>query len=139
MSETVKIILGSIGGTFFLGLFTFLGIVVRERNKTKRRKFELKHQTFLELLKNQTLDKTTIRLMAQKILFLEKKNKKIKQTEEFFEKNKKIFELLESKNIIDKIADFINRLDESEQTDDNNSDNRNEEIDYEQKNDEKKN
>ncbi|WP_348736547.1 hypothetical protein [Spiroplasma endosymbiont of Ammophila pubescens] len=67
MSETVKIILGSIGGTFFLGLFTFLGIVVRERNKTKRRKFELKHQT---------LNKTTIRLMAQKILFLEKKIKK---------------------------------------------------------------
>ncbi|AXF95613.1 hypothetical protein SDAV_00622 [Spiroplasma phoeniceum P40] len=55
MSKTVKIILGSIGGTFFLGLFTFLGIVVRERNKTKRRKFELKHQTFLELLKNHPL------------------------------------------------------------------------------------
>ncbi|AXF95612.1 hypothetical protein [Spiroplasma phoeniceum] len=54
-------------------------------------------------------------------------------------KKKKIFELLEAKNIIDKIADFINRLDESEQTDDNNSDNRNEEIDYEQKNYEKEN
>lgn len=138
MSKTVKIILGSIGGTFFLGLFTFLGIVVRERNKTKRRKFELKHQIFLELLKNQTLDKATIRLIAQKILFFREKNKKIKQTEEFFEKNKKIFEL-EAKNIIDKISGLINHLDESEQTYDNNSDNRNEEIDYEQKNDEKKN
>ncbi|PQP79219.1 hypothetical protein C6B38_02005 [Spiroplasma sp. ChiS] len=47
MSETVKIILGSIVGSFFLGLFTFLGIFVKERNKTKRQKFKLKHQTFI--------------------------------------------------------------------------------------------
>ncbi|QIA68458.1 hypothetical protein GL982_02290 [Spiroplasma citri] len=59
-----------------MGLFTFLGIFVKERNKTKRQKFKLKHQTFIELFKNQTLDKTTIQLMAQNILFLEKKMKK---------------------------------------------------------------
>ncbi|WP_310622549.1 hypothetical protein [Spiroplasma citri] len=121
-----------------MGLFTFLGIFVKERNKTKRQKFKLKHQTFIELFKNQTLDKTTIQLMAQNILFFREKNEKIKETEEFFEKIKKIFEMLETKNIIDKIAELINHLEESKQIDVNRKDNRNEEIGYEQKNDEKK-
>ncbi|WFH00770.1 hypothetical protein M1771_02335 [Spiroplasma citri] len=46
--------------------------------------------------------------------------------------------MLETKNIIDKIAELINHLEESKQIDVNRKDNRNEEIGYEQKNDEKK-